>query len=108
MSGARVQRRGAATRASSIDWPAIEALGATRFVSDSRQVVRGDTFVAYPGGARDGRGFIADAIGRGAASVIWEKRDFAWRRAWKVKNVPVENLRRHAGEIAAEVYGHPS
>ena len=107
-SAVSVQRPGAASRASSIDWSAIKALGATRLVSDSRQIVPGDTFVAYPGEARDGREFIADAIGRGADSVIWDQRDFAWRRAWKVKNVPVGNLRRHAGELAAEVYGHPS
>ncbi|HEV7390500.1 MAG TPA: hypothetical protein VGO08_02565, partial [Burkholderiales bacterium] len=32
-----------------IDWRAIDALGVSRLVSDSRQVVAGDTFVAYPG-----------------------------------------------------------
>ena len=95
-------------RSGSIDWPALASLSATRLVSDSRQVVPGDTFVAYPGEARDGREYIPDAIARGADSIIWEKRNFAWRRAWRVKNVPIENLRRHAGEIASEVYRHPS
>ena len=30
--------------------------------TDSRQVKRGSVFVAYPGSARDGRAFIADAV----------------------------------------------
>jgi UDP-N-acetylmuramoyl-L-alanyl-D-glutamate--2,6-diaminopimelate ligase len=77
-------------------------------VSDSRAVRRGDTFVAYPGEARDGREFIPDAISRGAASVVWERRGFSWRPAWRVPNVGVPNLRRPAGEIAAAVYGKPS
>ena len=91
-----------------VDWDAIDALQITRLASDSRQIERGDTFVAYPGEARDGRKFISDAIARGAASVLWERRDFAWRPAWRVRNVGVVNLRAHAGVIAAEVYGRPS
>ena len=91
-----------------VDWSALDALGMTRLVSDSRQVGHGDTFVAYPGATRDGREFIPDAIGRGASSVLWERRDFTWRRAWAVKNAAVANLRRRAGEIAGEVYGRPS
>jgi UDP-N-acetylmuramoyl-L-alanyl-D-glutamate--2,6-diaminopimelate ligase len=91
-----------------LEWSTIEALGISRLVSDSRQVVAGDTFVAYPGETRDGRDFISHAIERGASSVLWERRDFAWRRTWKVKNAPVENLRRHAGEIASAAYGNPS
>jgi UDP-N-acetylmuramoyl-L-alanyl-D-glutamate--2,6-diaminopimelate ligase len=99
-SGAHIARR--------LQWSTIEALGISRLVSDSRQVAAGDTFVAYPGETRDGRDFIPHAIERGASSVLWEPRDFAWRRKWKVKNAPVENLRRHAGEIASEAYGNPS
>lgn len=91
-----------------VDWRALEALGMTRLVSDSRQVAPGDTFVAYPGDALDGRKFIPNAIERGAASVLWEQRDFRWRQAWAIRNAPVENLKRHAGEIAGEVYGRPS
>lgn len=97
-----------ARAARAVDWRALEALGMTRLVSDSRQVARGDTFVAYPGDALDGRKFIPDAIERGAASVLWERAGFRWRPAWPVRNVPVENLKRYAGEIAGEVYGRPS
>src|SRR4051812_49000237 len=86
-------------------WGMIEALGIKHLVSDSRQVAVGDTFVAYPGETRDGRDFIPHAIERGAASVLWEPLDFAWKRKWNVKNAPVENLRRRAGEIASAAYG---
>ena len=108
-SGSRIQdSAGALARNRRIDWSSLEALGMTHLVSDSRQVVLGDTFVAYPGEALDGRKFIPHAIERGAASVLWERRNFRWRAAWTVKNAPVENLKRHAGEIASAVYGHPS
>lgn len=97
-----------APRTRAVDWRALDALHMMRLVSDSRQVQRGDTFVAYCGEALDGRAFIPAAIERGAASVLWERADFKWRPSWKVKNVSVLNLKRHAGEIASEVYGRPS
>ena len=105
-----IQQRRSLVRvpAPGIDWRAIDEMGVTRLVSDSRQVVAGDTFVAYPGEALDGRDFIPRAIERGAASVLWERDDFTWRRTWRVKNAPIENLRRRAGEIASEAYGRPS
>ena len=94
--------------AGDIDWAAIKALRMKRLVSDSRTLVAGDTFVAYRGESRDGRDFIPDAIARGAASVLWERRGYAWEPKWGVPNLAVEHLRRHAGEIAGEIYGRPS
>jgi UDP-N-acetylmuramoyl-L-alanyl-D-glutamate--2,6-diaminopimelate ligase len=80
----------------------------TRLVSDSRAVQPGDTFVAYPGTAADGRQYIAQAIAGGANAVIWELHDFKWNDAWQVPNLPVHDLRHKAGLIADHVYGHPS
>jgi UDP-N-acetylmuramoyl-L-alanyl-D-glutamate--2,6-diaminopimelate ligase len=91
-----------------VEWTALDALRMTHLVTDSRHVVPGDTFVAYPGEAHDGREFIPTAIERGAASILWERRGFRWRSGWRVQNAAVENLKAHAGEIAAEVYGRPS
>lgn len=80
----------------------------SRLVTDSRMVKAGDTFVAYPGGQVDGRQFIPQAIAQGANAVIWEANNFVWNAAWKIPHLAVHELRNHAGEIAAQVYGQPS
>ena len=80
----------------------------TRLQTDSRLVKAGDTFVAYPGVQVDGRQYIAQAIAQGANAVLWEAQAFTWKADWKLPNLAVKNLRKHAGEIAAVVYGSPS
>ena len=87
---------------------AIDRLGIKGLVTDSRAVQPGETFMAFPGEREDGRQHIAQALARGAASVLWEARDYAWDPAWRVPNVGIHGLRRHAGEIASRVYGRPS
>lgn len=81
----------------------IEALS-----SDSRRCVPGVAFLAYPGEKADGRGHIAEAIGRGASAVLWESEGFAWRSEWRVPNVGVRGLKARAGGLAHEFYGRPS
>ena len=76
--------------------------------ADSRTVKMGSIFVAYPGSAQDGRAFIAEAISRGAAAVLWERAGFAWKDHWDVPNLGVENLRERISEIAGHVHGNPS
>jgi UDP-N-acetylmuramoyl-L-alanyl-D-glutamate--2,6-diaminopimelate ligase len=90
--------------------PELDRLGVpvTRLVSDSRQVRRGDTFVAYPGERADGRRFIEAAIAAGANAVLWEAEGFQWRDQWAIPNLAVGGLRYRIGEIAAHVYGDPS
>lgn len=76
---------------------------------DSRQVGPGDVFLAYPGGMADGRRYIADAIARGAAAVVWQAgEDFSWRADWRVPNLPCVGLRALAGPLAHALYAHPS
>lgn len=78
---------------------------------DSRRITPGDVFIALPGAipgrSADGRSFIDAAIARGAAAVIveaegWQPRDLA------VPVLPVANLRRVIGQVAARFYGLPS
>ena len=76
--------------------------------TDSRLVKHGSVFLAYPGSSRDGRAFVADAIARGAAAVIWERRGFDWQAGWEVPNLAIEDLRGRASEIAGLVHGDPS
>jgi UDP-N-acetylmuramoyl-L-alanyl-D-glutamate--2,6-diaminopimelate ligase len=80
----------------------------TSLAADSRAVVRGDVFLAYPGERADGRQFIADAVARGAGAVLWERDGFAWPRGLAAPNVAVADLKRQAGPLAAEVFGRPS
>lgn len=89
---------------------ALDSLGVqiTRLATDSRHVQPGDVFVAVPGARVDPRRFIPQAIGAGAAGVIWEAQGFCWDPAWRVPNLPVPNLRQRLGSIAARVYGDPS
>jgi UDP-N-acetylmuramoyl-L-alanyl-D-glutamate--2,6-diaminopimelate ligase len=76
--------------------------------ADSRAVKLGSIFVAYPGTAQDGRAFIPEAIARGAAAVIWERRGFEWEERWEIPNLGVEGLRGRISEIAGHIYGNPS
>ena len=76
--------------------------------ADSRLVKRGSVFVAYKGEAADGRTFIPQAIENGAAVVIWEQADFAWRDDWQVPNQAMVDLKQQVGQIASEFYGQPS
>lgn len=76
---------------------------------DSRQVRRGDLFIAYPGDLADGRRYIPDALTRGACAVLWEPGgDFAWNPEWQVANVSTNGLRQLCGPLAHAVFGRPS
>jgi len=79
-----------------------------RLTADSRHAGPGAAFFAWPGERADGRGHIADAIGRGAAAVLWEAEGFDWRAEWRVPNAPVAGLRAQAGAMAHAFYGRPS
>jgi UDP-N-acetylmuramoyl-L-alanyl-D-glutamate--2,6-diaminopimelate ligase len=74
---------------------------------DSRRVRPGDVFLALPGAHADGRAFIADAVARGAAAVVYEPRGFE-AAVSPAPTFAVPNLAAHAGEIAHLVYGRPS
>jgi UDP-N-acetylmuramyl-tripeptide synthetase len=93
----------------------LAALGVipSAVTDDSRQVLPGALFLAYPGEAADGRRYIADAIARGAAAVLWEERvaeasAFAWNIDWRIANLPVAGLRELCGPLAHAIYGRPS
>jgi UDP-N-acetylmuramoyl-L-alanyl-D-glutamate--2,6-diaminopimelate ligase len=79
-----------------------------RLTSDSRRAAPGTAFFAWPGEKADGRAFIAQALERGCAAVLWEKDGFSWDRAWRVPNLGVENLKASAGILAHAFHGRPS
>lgn len=71
---------------------------------DSRRVVPGSLFFAFPGSRVDGRDFAADAVRRGAIAVVSEMDapagfDSPWIR--------VEHGRRALAIAAGNLFGHP-
>ncbi len=80
----------------------------TQITADSRQVAPGSLFLAYPGEHVDGRDYIADAVKKGAAAVLWDSADFAWDANWQVENLAIPQLRLQAGYIADQFYRQPS
>lgn len=70
--------------------------------SNSKEVKKGDTFVAIKGGTLDGHDFIEEAIKRGSGKIYGEK-SLNYPNYSKVKD-----SRRKLGELASEFYDNPS
>ncbi|NDP59435.1 MAG: UDP-N-acetylmuramoyl-L-alanyl-D-glutamate--2,6-diaminopimelate ligase, partial [Oxalobacteraceae bacterium] len=83
-----------------VDWLRATA-PAAELSSDSRSIVAGDVFFAYPGDAADGRRFIDDAIERGAVAVVCEADGLVWHGAADFPLLAVTGLKAHAGRVAA-------
>jgi len=76
--------------------------------TDSRAVQPGDAFIAWPGYARDGREFVAQALAAGAATCLVEDdgvEPYAFVDA-RVASLP--GLKSKTGLIAAAYYGQPA
>ena len=84
-----------------------QGVNAHSLCADSRQVRKGDVFVAFPGAQVDGRRFVANAVANGAQAVLYEQAD-AGTVDLGVPAVPVPGLAALSGEIAHLVYGRPS
>lgn len=101
-----------ATLAQAWDWLRRTVPAGAILHADSRRVGPGDVFVAYAVKGADSRGFIADAVERGAAAVLWQSDDFTWPSGVaNLGNVPqfgVPRLDWLAGPLAALWYGEPS
>ena len=78
----------------------------TSLTIDSRQVVPGSLFLAYPGVTSDGRDYITDAIAKGAALIAYESHNFTPPIS-RVPLIAVKNLRNHVSQLAAEFYQYP-
>ena len=76
--------------------------------TDSRLVVPGDGFIAWPGAATDGRAHIASATARGATACLVEQ---VGMEAFDLSGAPtaaLQGLKAATGEIAAQWFGQPS
>ena len=80
--------------------------------SDSRSACPGSLFVAVRGYSSDGHSYIASAVEKGAAAIIYEDEEMTRKQLEGCSATPVlvrvENS-RHAVAMAADAfYGHPS
>ncbi|MBN8441442.1 MAG: UDP-N-acetylmuramoyl-L-alanyl-D-glutamate--2,6-diaminopimelate ligase [Thauera sp.] len=83
----------------------VSARGIT---ADSRKIVAGHVFAAWPGYKTDGRRFLGAAVERGAAAVLWESCDGFRADPLPLPSFPVQGLRDAAGHVAHQIYGRPS
>jgi UDP-N-acetylmuramoyl-L-alanyl-D-glutamate--2,6-diaminopimelate ligase len=79
----------------------------TGLAIDSRRVKPGELFFAFPGERVDGRAYMAEAVARGAAAIVYEPNGYR-PEALPVPALAVERLRHQAGRIADRFYGSPS
>ncbi len=86
----------------------LHASATGNLTSDSRQVLPGDIFLAFPTqGAGDGRQHILHAIEQGAGAVLYDPADFVWQAEWTVPYLAVPELAACAGPIANLFYRQP-
>lgn len=76
--------------------------------SDSRSVMPGDAFFAYPGERSDGRAYASQALARGAAALVFEGNDQDSSERWPVPSRGVRDLKRLSGPIAHVYFGAPT
>jgi UDP-N-acetylmuramoyl-L-alanyl-D-glutamate--2,6-diaminopimelate ligase len=72
---------------------------------DSRRVLPGDLFVARRGVTTDGAQYVADALARGATSVLVDRSTAAGAQ---VPTIIVDDAMEGLALAAAAIYGHPS
>ena len=79
-----------------------------RLQTDSRQVAKGDAFIAWPGAATDGRAHVAQALARGAAACLVEAQGVEAFDFSDARIAALPGLKAASGEIAARWYDRPS
>jgi MurE/MurF fusion protein len=91
-------------------WLKAEVVGTLR--SDSRKVVEGDAFIAWPGTATDGRAYVEQALAQGAQACLVEHEGLhafghaPWIASSKVASF--KGLKAMTAAIADRFYNHPS
>ncbi|MCU6432307.1 UDP-N-acetylmuramoyl-L-alanyl-D-glutamate--2,6-diaminopimelate ligase [Undibacterium sp. Jales W-56] len=80
--------------------------------SDSRAIVKGDVFFAFPisgsnGVSGDGRRHIQNAVDNGAVAVVYEADNFTWDAGIRLPHLAVAGLQGKLGSIANAWYAEP-
>ena len=85
----------------------ISVVGVSHVTNNSREVIPGSFFLAYPGEKSDGRQYIEDAIAKGAAAIAYDPSGFTLENK-VVPCIPIQNLKTKQSLIAARFYDFPS
>ncbi|MEY3288708.1 MAG: hypothetical protein RLZZ419_950 [Pseudomonadota bacterium] len=83
----------------------------TGLTLDSREVVKGNVFIALAGTNQHGLTHVTQAIDKGACAVVFDPAGEGRQLAIQINNVPliaVDDLSLKLGAIAARYYGDPS
>ncbi|MCP2344294.1 UDP-N-acetylmuramoyl-L-alanyl-D-glutamate--2,6-diaminopimelate ligase [Nonomuraea roseoviolacea] len=75
---------------------------------DSREVMRGDLYVALPGSTAHGASFVAQAMARGAAAILTDEAGRERAVATGLPVLVVPDPRALLGQVASWVYGQPA
>ncbi|MEO5686279.1 MAG: UDP-N-acetylmuramoyl-L-alanyl-D-glutamate--2,6-diaminopimelate ligase [Burkholderiaceae bacterium] len=76
--------------------------------TDSRSVQPGDAFIAWPGYANDGRGFVASALAAGAATCLVEEKEVDAFGFEDARVATLKSMKAATGQIAATFFDEPS
>jgi UDP-N-acetylmuramyl-tripeptide synthetase len=76
--------------------------------SDSREVQPGDAFIAWPGHARDGRSFVAQALAAGASTCLVEAEGVEGFGFVDARVAALPGLKAATGAIASAVLAEPT
>jgi UDP-N-acetylmuramoyl-L-alanyl-D-glutamate--2,6-diaminopimelate ligase len=76
--------------------------------TDSRAVQPGDAFIAWPGYANDGRGFVANALAAGASTALVELDGVDAFGFEDARIATLKSMKAATGQIAAAFFDEPS
>ncbi|MCR4465288.1 UDP-N-acetylmuramoyl-L-alanyl-D-glutamate--2,6-diaminopimelate ligase [Burkholderia sp. SCN-KJ] len=107
MSAARSSHPAHQQIAAALAWLRQHVAPAAQLHADTRSLQAGDVFLGYAVDGADNRAFIAEAVSRGAAAVLYQPEGLAAAPAAPVA-LAVPALDQLAGEIASGWYGDPS
>lgn len=79
----------------------------TGLCQDSRRLLPGDVFFAYPGLQSDGRNYLEQAIEKGAAAILVEP-DVRSTPCSEIPLIPIRHLSNYIGLIATRFFDYPS
>ncbi len=75
---------------------------------DSRKLVPGDLFIAYPGLQSDGRAYLSQAQAAGAVAALVESDGFNATNETPLPAIAIDNLAHKVSAIAGRFYADPS